>query len=43
MLEKTIKDANNNAAASDPIFELRTSYSQTPNKSSCFATTTSNS
>lgn len=35
MLEKIIsfKDANNNFAASDPTFELRTSYSQTSNKS----------
>lgn len=33
MLEKTIKDANNDSAGSDPIYELRTSYSQTPNKS----------
>lgn len=44
MLEKTnsIKDISNNFEASDHIFDLRTSYSQTSNKSSTSATISSN-
>lgn len=44
MLEKSnsIKDVNNDFAASDHIFDLRTSYSLTSNKSSTSATINSN-
>lgn len=44
MLEKinSIKDVSNDSAANDRIFDLRTSYSLTSNKSSTSATITSN-